>query len=270
MSRRRRLRSTRVARRVAKAAAAALVCVGSGGRSVEAFSFPATTAAARPRCSTTCSSTAPAPQRQPHRLGISSAKPVLPSRHGSLGGAAVGDTMFVSRTSGWGSGRTAAASAAARRSRPPAPPALSMAADVLSALGKDALMFLAATVAVVPACKKLNIRSVLTCQVQGYGCALQRCLCLLFCYSGVRLCLLACRGLRTTCVPGAAQRTTSKHGNVEQPTHSIHCWTIGHLASLHTSGSLLCFSGLDNTDASLFGALRSVSPRFTCPVGLCV
>lgn len=161
MSRRRRLRSTRVARRVAKAAAtaSALLCVGTG-RSVEAFTLSAT-AAAGWRCGgSSSSSTAPA-QRQPHRLGIGGMSPLRPSRYGisgSLRGAAVGDTTFVSRTSGWGGGR--ATTAAARRGRPSAPPALSMAADVLSALGKDALMFLAATVAVVPACKKLNIRCV--------------------------------------------------------------------------------------------------------------
>eukprot|EP00903_Cladosiphon_okamuranus_P006148 g6049.t1 len=164
MGRRRRLCSTRAPRRVAKAAtaaaaAAALVCVGSGGRSVEAFSFPAT---AGWRRSSSCSSAAPAHQRWPHRLGLSDSQQVWPSRHGSLGGAALGHTFFVPRTSGWPSGRTtAAAAAAARRSRPSTPPALGMAAEVLSALGKDALMFLAATVAVVPACKKLNVSPVL-------------------------------------------------------------------------------------------------------------
>eukprot|EP00752_Nemacystus_decipiens_P007519 g6719.t1 len=164
MSRRRRLRSVRVARRVAKAAVttSALLCVGGGGGlSVEAFSFSATpTTAAGRRCGASCSSTAPAGRQQPHRPGISGASPLWPSRHGGFGGAVVGDTTFASRTRGWGGGGRMGR-AASRRGRPCTPPALSMAAEVLSALGKDALMFLAATVAVVPACKKLNISPVL-------------------------------------------------------------------------------------------------------------
>lgn len=218
MSRRRRLRSARVARRVAKAAAtaSALLCVGGGGRSVEAFSFSATTAtAAGWRYSSSSSSTAPA-QRTPLRLGLGGTSPVWPSRHGSLGGAAaVRDTMFVPRRSGWGGGKTA--SAAARRSRPSTPPALSMAADVLSALGKDALMFLAATVAVVPACKKLNIRCVVRrtyIQVTCSGAGVRRCVSL---SSGVLLCLLGSAGLRTRCRPKISY---VRHDVERQTNHS--------------------------------------------------
>lgn len=189
MAHRRRLRSQRVTtRRVVNAAAAtaaaAFLCVGNRSSSVEAFCFSAVpsgagaagspgTAARRWQCggSTTTPVIQQQQQQQPHRQGFDVSCAYTPSsvwasRLGGGSGLAIGTSTFVSRTSsrrssssGSSSSGSAAVAAAlaGRRSRSPAR-ALGMAAEVLSSLGRDALIFLAATVAIVPACKKVNIR----------------------------------------------------------------------------------------------------------------
>lgn len=174
MSRRRRPRSPQrvVSRRIVNAAAASvLLCAGSGSR-VDAFCSTSPSSAAARRYPVTTSSSTATTQQQPHRLRFggasASASPLLwssrlesnarisssSSLHLSATAAAgIGASAFVPRSQG----RTATAMAG-RRGRQSAVRALGMAADVLTSLGRDALMFLAATVAVVPACKKLNIR----------------------------------------------------------------------------------------------------------------
>lgn len=65
--------------------------------------------------------------------------------------AGIGSSAFTA-SSRWRSRRAARAGSRASNG------ALSMGVDELSVLGRDALMFLAATVVVVPACKKAKIR----------------------------------------------------------------------------------------------------------------
>jgi len=160
MGHRRRLRSqsSRWRWKIAPSqAAAAWLCVGTAAR-VEGFCPHTSTAATQQQ-----------QRQQPRRLGLggthASVSPLFPRRESNhLDGTAAG--AFVTSGSWRGSSSTLARTGGARRGRPSTRrAALSMAADVLSTLGNDALMFLAATVAVVPACKKLNIRWV-TCQVQ--------------------------------------------------------------------------------------------------------
>ncbi|CAN0545026.1 unnamed protein product, partial [Ectocarpus sp. 12 AP-2014] len=182
MSRRRRPRSPQrvVSRRIVNAAAASvLLCAGSTTSRVDAFcSTSPPSSAAAGRFPTASSSSTATTQKQPHRLRLdgasATASPLWSSRLESnarissssscwraTAPPGIGASAFVPRRSQRRTATAAAATLAGRQGRKSAVGALGMAADVLTTLGKDALMFLAATVAVVPACKKLNISPVL-------------------------------------------------------------------------------------------------------------
>lgn len=162
------LQSRTPARRLITAAAALqLVWVGlpSGA---DAFCLPASvrssTTTARRRCCNDGASLAASPsqpssrdfRRRVHRASA------YPSWHTATNGAAI-DHYHRSRCAGIGSSAFTASSGgrsrrAARGGSRSSNGALSMSVDELSVLGRDALMFLAATVVVVPACKKAKIR----------------------------------------------------------------------------------------------------------------
>lgn len=162
------LQSWTPARRlIAAAAALQLVWVGlpSGA---DAFCLPAfvrsSTTTARRRCCSNGASQAALPsqpfsrdlRRRVHRTSV------YPSWHTPTNGAAI-DHHHRSRCAGVGSSAFTASSSgrsrrAARGGNRASNGALSMSVDELSVLGRDALMFLAATVVVVPACKKAKIR----------------------------------------------------------------------------------------------------------------
>lgn len=151
-------------RRIITAVAAVLQLVWVG----DAFCLPASSSAAMRGTSTArrhCNGASQAAQRDPRRrVHKGSAYPLWHNGFSSYSEAAphtaVGGSAIRNRHAGIGSSAfTASSSGRSRRAaQGTGSGALTMSVDELSVLGKDALMFLAATVVVVPACKKANIR----------------------------------------------------------------------------------------------------------------
>lgn len=171
------MQSRTPARRVIAAAAALqLVWVGlpSGA---DAFCLPAsvrssTTTARRRCCNDGASQAAPISQTfsRDSRRRVNRAS-AYPSWHNGFSSSSSSESLHTaaigkhhqSRCAGIGSSAFTASSSgrsrrAARAGSRTSNGALSMGVDELSVLGRDALMFLAATVVVVPACKKAKIR----------------------------------------------------------------------------------------------------------------